>query len=102
MTAILRGPRAHFSLCTQKRPRPDTRERRPRPRYFKRPVDGDDEESLEERRGRTVLRTAMLSTQANRYYGPPDGIQPEFDLLIAAELLSHSRRVIVSASSSRG
>ena len=28
-------------------------------RYFKRPVDCDDEESLEERRGRTVLRTAM-------------------------------------------
>jgi hypothetical protein len=55
-------------------------------RYFKRPVDGDDEESLEERRGRTVLRTAMLSTQANRNYGPPDGIQPEFDLLIAARL----------------
>jgi hypothetical protein len=49
--------------------------------YFKRPVDGDDEESLEERRGRTMLRTAMWSTQANRYYGPPDGIQPEFDLL---------------------
>ena len=49
-------------------------------RYFKRPVDCDDEESLEERRGRTVLRTAMLSTRADRYYGPPDGIQPEFDL----------------------
>jgi hypothetical protein len=30
-----------------------------------------------------VLRTAMLSTRANRYYGPPDGIQPEFDLLFA-------------------
>jgi hypothetical protein len=28
-----------------------------------------------------VLRTAMLSTRADRYYGPPDGIQPEFDLL---------------------
>ena len=26
---------------------------------FKHPVDCDDEESLEERRGRTVLRTAM-------------------------------------------
>ena len=49
--------------------------------YFKRPVDCDDEESLEERRDRTVLRTAMLSTRADRYYGPPDGIQPEFDLL---------------------
>jgi hypothetical protein len=49
---------------------------------FKLPVDGDDEESLEERRGRTVLRTAMLSTLANRYYGPPDGSQPEFDLFV--------------------
>ena len=28
-----------------------------------------------------MLRTAMLSTRADRYYGPPDGIQPEFDLL---------------------
>jgi hypothetical protein len=27
--------------------------------YFKHPADCDDEESLEERRGRTVLRTAM-------------------------------------------
>jgi hypothetical protein len=27
--------------------------------YFKLPVDCDDEESLEERRGRTMLRTAM-------------------------------------------
>ena len=24
----------------------------------------------------------MLSTRADRYYGPPDGIQPEFDLLL--------------------
>jgi hypothetical protein len=32
---------------------------RPRPSYFKLPADCDDEESLEERRGRTVLRTAM-------------------------------------------
>ena len=59
----------------------NTRERQPQPYYFKRPVDCDDEESLEEGRGRTVLRTAMLSTRADRYYGPPDGIQPEFDLL---------------------
>ena len=58
----------------------NTRKRQPQPYYFKRPVDCDDEESLEERRGRTVLRTAMLSTRADRYYGPPDGIQPEFDL----------------------
>ncbi len=49
-------------------------------RYFKRPVDCDDEESLEEQRSRAVLRTVMLSTQADRNYGPPDGIQPEFDL----------------------
>ena len=28
-----------------------------------------------------MLRTVMLSTRADRYYGPPDGIQPEFDLL---------------------
>ena len=28
-----------------------------------------------------MLRTAMLSTRADRYYGPPDGTQPEFDLL---------------------
>ena len=54
----------------------------PQPYYFKRPVDCDDEESLEERRGRTVLRTAMLSTRANRINGPPDGTQPEFDLLL--------------------
>jgi hypothetical protein len=33
--------------------------RQPQPSYFKLPVDCDDEESLEERRGRTVLRTAM-------------------------------------------
>jgi len=57
--------------------------------YFKLPVDGDDEESLEERRGRTVLRTAMWSAQANRYYGPPDGIQPEFDLFADAKLDEH-------------
>jgi len=37
----------------------------------------DDEESLEDRRGRAVLRTVMWSTRANRNYGPPDGIQPE-------------------------
>jgi len=24
-----------------------------------------------------MLRTAMVSTRANRNYGPPDGIQPE-------------------------
>ena len=29
-----------------------------------------------------MLRTAMCSTRANRNYGPPDGIQPEFDLLL--------------------
>ncbi len=29
-----------------------------------------------------MLRTAMLSTRADRNYGPPDGIQPEFDLLL--------------------
>jgi hypothetical protein len=63
----------------------NTLERQPQPYYFKRPVDCDDEESLEEGRGRTVLRTAMLSTRADRYYGPPDGIQPEFDLLFAAQ-----------------
>ena len=45
--------------------------------YVKHPVDCDDEESLEERRGRTMLRTAMVSTRANRNYGPPDGIQPD-------------------------
>ena len=33
--------------------------RQPRPSYFKLPAECDDEESLEERRGRTVLRTAM-------------------------------------------
>ena len=49
-------------------------------RYFKRPADCDDEESLEEQRGRAVLRTVMLSTRADRNYGPPDGSQPEFDL----------------------
>ena len=65
----------------QKKAAANTRERQPQPYYFKRPVDCDDEESLEEGRGRTVLRTAMLSTRADRYYGPPDGIQPEFDLL---------------------
>ena len=65
----------------QKKTAANTQECRPQPYYFKRPVDCDDEESLEERRGRTVLRTAMLSTRADRYYGPPDGIQPEFDLL---------------------
>jgi hypothetical protein len=58
----------------------DTRKRQPQPYYFKHPVDCDDEESLEEQRGRAVLRTVMLSTQADRNYGPPDGIQPEFDL----------------------
>lgn len=31
-----------------------------------------------------MLRTAMCSAQANRYYGPPDGSQPEFDLLAFA------------------
>src|SRR4026207_634091 len=70
----------------------NTRERQPQPYYFKRPGDCDAEGSLEERRVRTVLRTAMLSTRADRYYGPPDGIQPEFDLLFAARLLSRSRR----------
>ena len=81
MTSILRGLRTRFSYLPQKKTAANTRERRPQPYYFKRPVDCDDEESLEEGRGRTVLRTAMLSTRADRYYGPPDGIQPEFDLL---------------------
>jgi len=80
MIAILRGQRTRFSYLPIKKTAANTRERRPQPYYFKRPVDCDDEESLEERRGRTVLRTAMLSTRADRYYGPPDGIQPEFDL----------------------
>src|SRR4051812_44241105 len=81
MIAILRGQRTRFSYLPIKKTAANTRKRRPQPYYFKRPVDCDDEESLEERRGRTVLRTAMLSTRADRYYGPPDGTQPEFDLL---------------------
>ena len=39
-----------------------------------------------------MLRTAMLSTRADRNYGPPDGIQPEFDLLSRRKPLSRSRR----------
>ena len=39
-----------------------------------------------------MLRTAMLSTRADRYYGPPDGIQPEFDLLFAAQPGQHRDR----------
>jgi hypothetical protein len=52
----------------------------PRPFYFKHPADGDDEESLEERRVSDGAAHSHVSTRANRYYGPPDGIQPEFDL----------------------
>jgi hypothetical protein len=44
----------------------------------------------------------MLSTRADRYYGPPDGIQPEFDLLFAAQPLIAVAPHIVSATFSQG